>query len=62
MNTPVKTPGESIKTSADRLAQGEAEWLRTSDAVWVGFLKRESGILLRRVFKFWWRTRFGRML
>ncbi len=55
-----KTPGESIKSSADRLAQGEEEWRRTGDPLWKEFLKRESGYLLRRAFKFWWRIRFGR--
>lgn len=56
----MKTPGRSILRSAERLAEGEEKLKQTGDPVWIGFLKRESSILLRRAFKFWWRIRFRR--
>lgn len=30
----------------------------TGDTIWIGFLKRESSILLRRAFRFWLKMRF----
>jgi len=56
----MKTLGKSILRSAQRLAEGEQKLNETGDPVWFGFLKRESSILLRRSFSFWWRIRFRR--
>ena len=54
----VKTPGRSILTSAERLVEGEDKLKETGDPIWIGFLKRESSILLRRAFRFWLKMRF----
>jgi len=54
----VKTPGRLILRSAERLIEGEDKLEETGDTIWIGFLKRESGILLRRAFRFWLKMRF----
>ena len=54
----VKTPGRSILTSAERLVEGEDKLKETDDPIWIGFLRRESSILLRRTFRFWLEMRF----
>ena len=54
------TTGQSILKSAQRLATAEKEYIEKPDPLWIEFLKRESSILLRRAFKFWWKIRFGR--
>jgi hypothetical protein len=56
----LKTPGQRIHTSAHRLEDAEGRFHKSGDPVWIGFLKRESGILLRRVIKFWFNIRFRR--
>lgn len=56
----MKTPSKSILESAQRLEESESAYQATGDPVWIGFLKRESSILLRRVLKFWLRVRFRR--
>ena len=50
----------SVLRSAQRLVEGEQELKKTRDPIWIGFLKRESGILLRRAIRVWFRIRFGR--
>ena len=50
----------SILKSAKRLVEGEQELKETKDPIWIGFLKRESNILVRRALKLWFRLRFGR--
>ena len=54
----MKTLGRLILTSAERLVEGEDKLEETGDTIWIGFLKRESGILLRRAFRFWLKMRF----
>ncbi len=44
----VKTPSRSILRSAERLVEGEDKLEETGDPIWIGFLRRESSILLRR--------------
>ena len=42
------------------MVEGEDKLKETGDTIWIGFLKRESSILLGRAFRFWWRIRFKR--
>jgi len=51
----------SILKSAQRLVEGEQKLKETQDPIWIGFLKRESNILLRRTFKVWWQLRFRKI-
>jgi len=53
-------PSTPIYKSSGRLQQGELQLKSTNDPVWFGFLKRESGILLRRAICYWFKIRFGR--
>ena len=55
---PLGALGESMLKSANRLAVGEGEWEKTHARLWIPFLKRESWILLKRAFKFWWRFKW----
>jgi len=48
----------SIFRSAERLLEGGKKLEETKDPIWIGFLKRESNILLARAFKFWFKIRF----
>jgi len=51
---------ESILKSADRL-RGAQEWKTDKNKKLIlAFMRRESSILLRRAWRFWWRLRFGR--
>ena len=54
----MKRLSRSIFRSAERLLEGEKKLEETRDTIWIGFLKRESGILLVRAFKFWFKVRF----
>lgn len=54
----MKRQARSIFRSAERLLEGEKKLEETRDTVWIGFLKRESGILLARALKFWFKIRF----
>ena len=54
----LKRQARSIFRSAERLLEGEKKLEETRDTVWIGFLKRESGILLARALKFWFKIRF----
>ena len=56
----MKRQARSIFRSAERLLEGEKKLEETRDTVWIGFIKRESGILLARVIKFWFKIRFKR--
>ena len=38
--------------------EGEDKLEETGDPIWIGFLRRESSILLRRAFRFWLKMRF----
>ena len=51
----IKTPGDYILYSAERLHRAEINYLLTGDPLYRQYLKVESRILLRRVFKFWLR-------
>lgn len=53
-------PSTPIYKSAGRLQEGELQLKSTEDPVWVGFLKRESSILLRRAIGYWFKIRFWR--
>ena len=49
----------SLKKSADRLVEAAEGYNKRADyALWFQVLKRESWILLRRVFWFWLKLRF----
>ncbi len=50
----------SICNSALRLAKAEEKLKEMGGPFWPHFLRRESGILLRRAFKLWWRLHFNR--
>ena len=54
----MKRRARSIFRSAERLLEGEKKLEETRDTIWIGFLKRESGILLARALKFWFKIRF----
>jgi len=54
----LKKQARSIFRSAERLLEGEKKLEETRDTIWIGFLKRESGILLARALKFWFKIRF----
>jgi hypothetical protein len=49
-----------IARSFVRLVQAVREYRKNPSPYWRAFLKKESSILLRRVFKFWWLLRFGK--
>jgi hypothetical protein len=55
-------PSTPIYRSASRLQEGELQLKSTNDPVWFGFLKRESGIMLRRAISYWFKIRFWRKL
>ena len=55
----MKSIGNSILEAAKRFVDGEQKLKETKDPIWIGFLKRESNILLRRAITLWWRLRFG---
>jgi len=40
------------------LVEGEDKLKETGDTIWIGFLRIESSILLRRAFRFWLKMRF----
>lgn len=54
----MKTPGDFIVNSAQRIKEAESQLAKKHDPLMVKFLRRESSILLRRAWKFWWHIRF----
>jgi len=46
---------ELAKRSAERMVRASG---KKQDALWLGFMKRESTILLKRAMEVWWKLRF----